>query len=292
MPQRDGVSIPLPGGKDFIAGSFAGMAQVAIGHPLDTVKVRLQLEGSSKFKGPLDCIMKTVKYEGILGLYKGMAAPLAGIGFVNAVLFSAYGFCKDILKDPKHPERPLKIRQLAAAGAGAGIINAFVAGPIELLKIRLQAQYTSDLVSSQGKGHLGPMQVARGLVKDHGVIRGLFHGTWSTVVREIPAYAGFYGGFDRIRDAPLPVSRLMIAGAVGGIMYWTCCYPLDVVKSRIQNAKPGTRSTAILTNLSEIYVESGLAGLFRGYVTSVIRSIPAAGATFTVYELTMRALST
>ncbi|KAJ3107116.1 hypothetical protein HDU97_004809 [Phlyctochytrium planicorne] len=252
------------------------MAQVATGHPLDTVKVRLQLEGSSKFRGAWDCIVQTVKYEGIFGLYKGMAAPLAGVGFVNAVLFSAYGFFKEILKDPKHPERPLKTRQLAAAGAGAGIVNAFIAGPIELIKIRLQAQYTN----LNSKTNLGPVQVARSLIKDHGFIRGIFHGTWATVVREIPAYAGFYGGFEYSKrllspsgEVDLPVSRLMVAGAVGGVMYWTCCYPLDVVKSRIQNTAPGTKSTAVLTNLHEAYLEIGLTG-----------------ATFTVYELTLRAL--
>ena len=65
----------------------------------------------------------------------------------------------------------------------------------------------------------------------------MYHGAWATVVREIPAYAGFYGGFEYAKrmlrgpvvngkQQPLPVSRLMMAGAVGGVMYWTCCCKL------------------------------------------------------------------
>ncbi|KAJ3195588.1 hypothetical protein HK101_011731 [Irineochytrium annulatum] len=246
-------------------GSLGGMAQVAVGHPLDTVKVRLQLDGSSRFKGPFDCVMQTVRNEGVLGLYKGMASPLIGMGFINAILFSAYGWFKEVLRDPKQADRPLAIRQLAAAGALAGVVNSFVAAPIELVKIRLQAQYSLDPLE-MGRQHVykGPLDVGRGLIREHGVVRGLFHGTWSTVVREIPvsvpeevmfAYAGFYGGFEYAKrvltpaspdpNTPVPVSRLMIAGAFGGIMYWTCCYPLDVAKSRIQQAAPGTRTTQL-----------------------------------------------
>lgn len=42
--------------------------------------------------------------------------------------------------------------------------------------------------------------------------------------------------------------------------------------------------------LKEIYIRDGLAGLFRGFAPTVLRSIPAAGATFTAYELSIRAL--
>ncbi|KAJ3117246.1 hypothetical protein HDU96_007397 [Phlyctochytrium bullatum] len=211
--------------------------QVAVGHPLDTVKVLLQLDGAARFKGtgicvhkshavigPFDCILKTIKYEGVLGLYKGMAPPLIGVGFINAVLFSAYGCFKEVLRDPKQPDRPLKVRQLAAAGACAGLVNSFVAGPIELLKIRLQAQYTTDMAhGTHIKGPSNPLQIAHALIRDHGLVRGLFHGTWATVVREVPAYAGFYGGFEYTKrvlssrsnpDMPLPTSRLMFAGAI------------------------------------------------------------------------------
>ncbi|KAJ3408804.1 hypothetical protein HDV05_004753 [Chytridiales sp. JEL 0842] len=289
-----------------LEGSVAGMAQVAVGHPLDTVKVRLQLAPPNTFRGPLDVLKTTITQEGILGLYKGMASPLVGVGFVNAYLFAAYGWFKKIQTPlPASPtsssrkgvvEGELKIRQVAAAGAAAGASQAWLSSPIELIKIRLQNTYSQPSTST-GK-HIGPIEVTMQLLKQHG-LRGLFHGTWSTVVREIPAYAGFYGGFEytkrllrnpRNPEAPLPVSKLMVAGGVGGVMYWTCCYPLDVAKTRIQQLNPGEGSTAVIPTLRAIYKDHGIPGFFRGYVTSVIRSLPAAGATFTGYELTMRLL--
>lgn len=73
------------------------------------------------------------------------------------------------------------------AGSFAGFMNAFAASPIELLKIRLQAQ--------RSKGNLnGPIAVASQLIKEQGIKKGLFRGLWVTICKEIPAYAGFYAG--------------------------------------------------------------------------------------------------
>jgi hypothetical protein len=58
---------------DFIAGCAGGVAQVLSGHPLDTLKVRLQTSGSGsgpQFNGMMDCLMKTIRSEGFFGLYK------------------------------------------------------------------------------------------------------------------------------------------------------------------------------------------------------------------------------
>ena len=51
---------------------------VLAGHPFDTIKVRLQAEGtlSTRFQGPLHCVRETLAHEGVRGLYKGMAAFL------------------------------------------------------------------------------------------------------------------------------------------------------------------------------------------------------------------------
>lgn len=44
----------------------------------DTVKVRLQTSDATHFRGPLDCVLQTVRNEGVRGLYKGASPPLVG----------------------------------------------------------------------------------------------------------------------------------------------------------------------------------------------------------------------
>lgn len=78
--------------KGFVAGIFSGIAklsglyldshpdlssltQLKVGHPFDTIKVRLQTSEKSQFRGPLHCLGQTVKNEGIRGLYKGATPP-------------------------------------------------------------------------------------------------------------------------------------------------------------------------------------------------------------------------
>lgn len=53
--------------KDIIAGSIRGVAQLMAGHPLDTVKVRLQTQSSAvqKYSGLWDCFFTTLKEEGV-----------------------------------------------------------------------------------------------------------------------------------------------------------------------------------------------------------------------------------
>jgi len=57
----------------------------AVGHPFDTVKVRLQTTSQSQFKGPLDCLLQTVRNEGVRGLYKGASPPLVGWMFMDSM---------------------------------------------------------------------------------------------------------------------------------------------------------------------------------------------------------------
>jgi solute carrier family 25 carnitine/acylcarnitine transporter 20/29 len=54
--------------KELFAGSMAGMAQVLVGQPFDTVKVRLQT--TQTYSGALDCAKRTLQAEGVGGFYK------------------------------------------------------------------------------------------------------------------------------------------------------------------------------------------------------------------------------
>ena len=87
---------------EFLAGCIGGCAGVAVGHPLDTVKVRLQTQDplNPKFKGTWDCIAQTIKSESVRGLYKGMSSPMAGVAVVNALVFGIHGNVVKMFEDP------------------------------------------------------------------------------------------------------------------------------------------------------------------------------------------------
>lgn len=250
------------------------MANVLVGQPLDTIKVRLQLD-QGKFKGAWDCTVQTIQKEGFFALYKGMASPLIGIGAVNALLFAANSKLKAQLQT--YPDELLSLDKIALAGAGAGIVNSILASPVELLKIKMQAQFGHASVDGS-KHFTGPVDCAKYLIQRDGIANGLFRGLWATIVREIPAYAGFYTGFEATKryltkgqKEEANIFQLMAAGAVGGIGYWVSSYPLDVVKSVVQNDEKPPKGLYITSVLKRIYRRDGMGGLFRGFAPTVLR---------------------
>ncbi|KAH8110504.1 mitochondrial carrier [Phellopilus nigrolimitatus] len=273
--------------NELIAGSVGGAAQVLIGQPLDTIKTRAQIAPKSMFKGPMDILAQTLRKEGALALWKGMASPLIGIAGVNSLLFTSYAVSKRIIS----PFPEFSLRQISAAGAMAGAANSLLASPVEMFKVRMQGQY-GEASDKRLRAVVSDMWTQWGFRK------GIMRGFWVTVAREIPAYAGFYTGFEFVKrrfrrrySGPegLPVWALLASGSCGGISYWLACYPLDVIKSRVQlRATPptGTPVQYIAHEFKAIVTESGFIGLFRGLSPSLLRSIPAAGATFGAFELT------
>ncbi|KAI9058508.1 mitochondrial carrier [Trametes sanguinea] len=271
--------------NELLAGSVGGAAQVIVGQPLDTIKTRAQTAPAGMFKGPMDILAQTLRKEGFFALYKGMASPLIGIAGVNSLLFAAYGVSKRLIS----PFPQLSLKEIAAAGAIAGAVNAVLASPVEMFKVRMQGQYGSPSDKRL-------RAVVTEMWRDWGFRKGIMRGYWVTVAREIPAYAGFYTAFEfskrKFADkygSQIPVWALLASGSTGGIAYWLACYPLDVVKSRVQlRATPpeGTPVQYIARELALVVRESGVSGLFRGLTPSLLRSIPAAASTFAAFELT------
>ncbi|KAF7310099.1 hypothetical protein MIND_00383200 [Mycena indigotica] len=272
--------------NELLAGSVGGAAQVLVGQPLDTVKTRAQIAPSSCCKGPMDIVAQTIRKEGVLALYKGMLSPLLGIAGVNSLLFASYGASKRLVS----PFGQLTLQQTALAGAMAGAANAVLASPVEMFKVRMQGQYG-------GAGDKRLRVVAREMWTQWGFRKGVMRGYWVTVAREIPAYAGFYTAYEfskrkfaaRYGTQNLPVWALLASGSTGGIAYWLACYPLDVIKSRIQlreTPPTGDPLQYIAREFRAIVAESGWTGLFRGLSPSLLRSIPAAASTFAAFELT------
>ncbi len=56
----------------------------------DTIKVRLQTSEKVQFKGPLDCLLQTMRNEGVRGLYKGATPPLVGWMFMDSMYHQSH----------------------------------------------------------------------------------------------------------------------------------------------------------------------------------------------------------
>ncbi|XP_012579834.1 PREDICTED: solute carrier family 25 member 47 [Condylura cristata] len=76
---------------DFIAGAIGGVCGVAVGYPLDTVKVRIQTE--PKFTGIWHCIRDTYYRERLWGFYRGLSLPACTVPLVSSVSFGTYRHC-------------------------------------------------------------------------------------------------------------------------------------------------------------------------------------------------------
>lgn len=68
----------------------AGCCSVLGNNPIDTVKTRMQGIHANQYKNTLDCVMSTLRNEGIRGFYKGALARMGRVVPGQGVLFMTY----------------------------------------------------------------------------------------------------------------------------------------------------------------------------------------------------------
>ncbi|XP_011373559.1 mitochondrial basic amino acids transporter [Pteropus vampyrus] len=175
---------------DFLAGCAGGVAGVLVGHPFDTVKVRLQVQSMEKpqYRGTLHCFQSIVKQESVLGLYKGLGSPLTGLTFINALVFGVQG---NTLRALGH-DSPLN---QFLAGAAAGAIQCVICCPMELAKTRLQLQDASPT-----RTYRGSLDCLAQIYRHEG-LRGVNRGMVSTLLRETPSFGVYFLTYDVLTRA-------------------------------------------------------------------------------------------
>lgn len=208
-------SAALRAGKDISFGSIAGIVSKVFEHPFDLCKVRLQtqvLDQMARFSGPIDCLTKTWKNEGVRGLYRGLPAPVVGAMAENASLFLSYNELQNLIRWTNHmpQHEDLSLPQAILAAAGAGAVTSFVLTPIELVKCKMQVQMltapppsVSPIPAVQFNGTIplntpraaklpGPIQVLKTVLRTTG-FRGLWLGQTGTLIRETGGSAAWFG---------------------------------------------------------------------------------------------------
>eukprot|EP00003_Mantamonas_plastica_P004721 TRINITY_DN1375_c0_g1_i2.p1 TRINITY_DN1375_c0_g1~~TRINITY_DN1375_c0_g1_i2.p1 ORF type:complete len:256 (-),score=57.50 TRINITY_DN1375_c0_g1_i2:1129-1896(-) len=242
------------------------------------------------YTGMVDCAMQTVRKEGPLGLYKGIGPPLAGIGFLYAVVFAGYGAGKSLVRKGDQPDTDFSGAQYFTAGCVSGVITTAMMVPMEQIKIRLQ-------VDTEGK-YKGSVDCFKAIYREGG-IRSAYRGAVLTLWRDVPGSGAYFAAYELMRRKMIPEGgtandlnfwQVLLAGGSAGICNWLIALPADTLKSRYQTAPIGTYSGS-MDCLKQLIKNDGPQALFRGFTPIMVRAFPANAATFLGFELAFKFLN-
>jgi len=111
---------------------MSNIAGIIAGHPLDTIRVRMQME--TRKITTRHCLYETLTNEGFLSLWKGLGAPLVGAIPLNTLVFMATEYSKRTLGF-YYPQMSSANSSLIA-GSMAGVMSLAIFVPGDLLKCR------------------------------------------------------------------------------------------------------------------------------------------------------------
>ncbi|OCT96431.1 hypothetical protein XELAEV_18014109mg [Xenopus laevis] len=172
------TDVPPTAAVKFIGAGTAACIADLFTFPLDTAKVRLQIQGESKavhmktasYKGVFGTISTMVKMEGPKSLYNGLAAGLQRQMSFASVRIGLYDSVKQFYtKGSEHAG----IGSRLAAGCTTGAMAVAVAQPTDVVKVRFQAQANS----SANRRYKGTMDAYRTIAREEGM-RGLWKGNF------------------------------------------------------------------------------------------------------------------
>uniref|UniRef100_A0A182RND9 Mitochondrial 2-oxodicarboxylate carrier n=1 Tax=Anopheles funestus TaxID=62324 RepID=A0A182RND9_ANOFN len=277
------------------AGGSAGFVEVCIMHPLDLVKTRLQLQASpvagvakstTYYNGVFDCISKMAKTEGVFSLYKGILPPVLVETPKRAVKFLTFEQYKRFFMFGSDKPTPLTF---SLAGLGAGITEAILVNPFEMVKVTLQANknkmgqvpstwaVTKQIINESGFGLNGLNRGLTATIGRNGVFNMIYFGFYHSVKGIIPEYK------DPVQEFLRKVGIGFVSGTLGSIVN----IPFDVAKSRIQGPQPVPGQVKYRTTFGSMMIvarEEGFAALYKGLTPKVMRLGPGGAIMLVVYD--------
>lgn len=266
--------------KVFSAGA-AGCVADLVTFPLDTAKVRLQIQGESKpslkdqrvkFRGVFGTIFTMVKTEGPRSLYSGLVAGLHRQMSFASVRIGLYDSMKQFYS---RGSESAGIGTRIMAGCTTGAMAVTFAQPTDVVKIRFQAQ-SRLLESGSVKRYSSTFDAYRTIARDEGV-RGLWKGALPNITRNAIVNCSELVTYDIIKELILK-NKLMtdnmpchfVAGFAAGFCTTIVASPVDVVKTRFMNSTPGKYSGAMNCALTMLMKE-GPTAFYKGFVPSFLR---------------------
>ncbi|XP_059641280.1 mitochondrial uncoupling protein 5 [Cornus florida] len=309
------------GVKGFVEGGIASIVAGCSTHPLDLIKVRMQLQGENHAPnpnvqirpalafqnassgnirvpppppaarvGPVAVGIRIIQQDGAAALFSGVSATVLRQTLYSTTRMGLYDILKQKWTDPNTGNMPL-VRKIGA-GLIAGAIGAAVGNPADVAMVRMQAD--GRLPPAQRRNYKSVVDAISQMRKSEG-ITSLWRGSSLTVNRAMLVTASQLASYDQIKETILDKGLMkdglgthVTASFSAGFVAAVASNPVDVIKTRVMNMKvePGMAppySGAIDCAMKTIRSEGPLA-LYKGFIPTISRQGPFTIVLFVTLE--------
>ncbi|EPY38076.1 mitochondrial carrier protein [Angomonas deanei] len=277
------------------AATCAGVLEIAFFHPFDTTAKRLMSNKGSIVRGSVgetaanlnqiifkkhakDSFLRKVIY-----LYPGSLYAVVYKVFQRVYKFAGQPLVRDYLNTNHRSSFTSafgsadKVLIDATAGCLIGLGEVFLL-PLDRLKVLSQ---TNEAAMSKGLFHL---------LRSEG-ITGMYAGTLVTMCRNAPGSFCLFGGTAFTKNYIFGLQdyrsatffQNTCAATIGACCSIAISNPMDVVKTRVQQATEGERKNAIFTATAMLR-EEGVTSFFKGLTPKIVASAPKLIFAYTMTE--------
>ncbi|XP_068950275.1 mitochondrial glutamate carrier 2 [Petaurus breviceps papuanus] len=278
----------------FINGGVAGLVGVTCVFPIDLAKTRLQNQhGKTAYKGieerhpssrlgwqglqtegvpppslssRIDCLVKITRTDGFFGLYRGAAVNLTLVTPEKAIKLAANDFFREKLLEDGSKKN--LIREMLA-GCGAGVCQAVVTSPMEMLKIQLQD--AGRLGEAWIGCHTGSLQISK---QEHNLKHNLEKNKRKCYLGKCMKLYRLKKKMNCIEGEVRQEGKgsLLFPSFPVGQQHRTCTSAASPVRPYTTDSTPKRPSASVIA--WELFRTRGLTGLYRGFGATLLRDIP------------------
>lgn len=297
--------------KLLTAGTSACVADL-ITFPLDTAKVRLQIQGEAaaaapvryyiaaaapavagdggivaleraavattpRYNGMVGTVMTIIRQEGPKSLYNGLVAGLQRQMCFASIRIGLYDSIKvlyqNIVTGGRNTNQNAGFAVRISAGITTGGLAVLFAQPTDVVKVRMQAQSNGGVAR-----YSGTINAYTTIAKNEGV-KGLWKGTLPNVSRNAIVNVAEIVCYDIFKE--FIISRKIMKDGVpchftsavaAGFCTTVVASPVDVVKTRFMNAPVGQYRGAIDCSVRMLMQEGPIA-FYKGFMPSFSRMV-------------------
>jgi len=174
------------------SGGAAGTMSLLFVYSLDYARTRLANDakgkgGERQFNGLIDVYTKTLKSDGIQGLYRGFAISAVGIFIYRGMYFGMFDTLKPLLLGDQ-----ANVGMAFLLGWGVTVTAGLMSYPIDTIRRRMM------MTSGGGVKYKGSIDCGMQILKNEGFM-SMMKGAGANVLRGV-AGAGVLAGFDKFQS--------------------------------------------------------------------------------------------